>query len=62
MFYIFLSYNFSYGRRLKFVRAELSATAEGENCTYGATLLTTPEQPGRNIIYQNLRVTKSLLS
>ena len=28
-----------YGRRLKFVRAEHSATAEGENWAYGPTLL-----------------------
>ena len=27
-----------YGRRLKFFRAEHSATAEGENCAYGPTL------------------------
>ena len=27
-----------YGRRLKFVRAEHSATAEGEKCGYGPTL------------------------
>ena len=27
-----------YGRRPKFFRAEHSATAEGENCTYGPTL------------------------
>ena len=27
-----------YGRRPKFVRAEHSATAEGENCAYGPTL------------------------
>ena len=30
----------AYGRRPKFVRAKHSATAEGENCTYGPTLLT----------------------
>ena len=29
----------AYGRRPKFVRAEHSATAEGENCAYGPTLL-----------------------
>ena len=28
----------AYGRRPKFVRAEYSATAEGENCAYGPTL------------------------
>ena len=28
----------AYGRRLKFFRAEHSATAEGENCAYGPTL------------------------
>ena len=28
----------AYGQRPKFVRAEPSATAEGENCTYGPTL------------------------
>ena len=28
-----------YGRRPKFFMAEHSATAEGENCTYGPTLL-----------------------
>ena len=28
----------AYGRRPKFVRAEHSATAEGENCAYGPTL------------------------
>ena len=28
-----------YGRRPKFFRAEHSATAEGENCTYGPTLM-----------------------
>ena len=28
----------AYGRRAKFVRAEHSATAEGENCAYGPTL------------------------
>ena len=32
----FLSYG--YDRRPKFVRAEHSATAEGENCAYGPTL------------------------
>ena len=29
----------AYGRRLKFAMAEQSATAEGENCTYGPTLI-----------------------
>ena len=29
----------AYGQRPKFVRAEHSATAEGENCAYGPTLL-----------------------
>ena len=29
----------AYGQRPKFVRAEYSATAEGENCAYGPTLL-----------------------
>ena len=29
----------AYGRWPKFVRAEDSATAEGENCTYGPTLI-----------------------
>ena len=29
----------AYGRRPKFVMAEHSATAEGENCAYGPTLL-----------------------
>ena len=29
----------AYGRRPKFVRAEPSATAEGENCAYGPTLI-----------------------
>ena len=38
MFYIFLSYGFGYGLRPKFVRAEHSATAEGQNCAYGPTL------------------------
>ena len=28
----------AHGQRLKFFRAELSATAEGENCAYGPTL------------------------
>ena len=28
----------AYDRRPKFVRAEHSATAEGENCAYGPTL------------------------
>ena len=28
----------AYGQRPKFVRAKHSATAEGENCTYGPTL------------------------
>ena len=28
----------AYGRRPKFVMAEHSATAEGENCAYGPTL------------------------
>ena len=28
----------AYGQRPKFVRAEHSATAEGENCAYGPTL------------------------
>ena len=28
-----------YGRRPKFFRAEHSATAEGENCAYGPTLI-----------------------
>ena len=31
-------YSTAYGRRPKFVRAEHTATAEGENCTYGPTL------------------------
>ena len=31
----------AYGQRPKFVRAEHSATAEGENCAYGPTLLFT---------------------
>ena len=38
---LFLSYDFSFGRRpkfVKFVRAEHLATAEGENCAYGPTL------------------------
>ena len=34
----FLSYGFGYGLRPKFVSAEHSATAEGENCAYGPTL------------------------
>jgi hypothetical protein len=38
MFYVFLSYGFGYGLWPKFVRAEHSATAEGENCAYGPTL------------------------
>ena len=29
----------AYGQRPKFVRAEHSATAEGENCAYGPTLM-----------------------
>ena len=29
----------AYGQRPKFFRAEHSATAEGENCAYGPTLL-----------------------
>ena len=29
----------AYGRRPKFFRAEHSATAEGENCAYGPTLI-----------------------
>ena len=29
----------AYGQRPKFVRAEHSATAEGENCAYGPTRL-----------------------
>ena len=29
----------AYGQMPKFVRAEHSATAEGENCTYGPTLV-----------------------
>ena len=29
----------AYGQRPKFVRAEHSATAEGESCAYGQTLL-----------------------
>ena len=29
----------AYGQRPKFVMAEHSATAEGENCAYGPTLL-----------------------
>jgi hypothetical protein len=29
----------AYGRRPKFVRAEYLATAEGENCAYGPTLI-----------------------
>ena len=32
-----------YGRRPKFVMAEHSATAEGENCAYGPTLLGYPK-------------------
>ena len=32
------SYGFGYSLRPKFVRAEHSATAEGENCAYGPTL------------------------
>ena len=31
----------AYGRRPKFVRAKHSAMAEGENCAYGPTLLST---------------------
>ena len=31
----------AYGQRPKFVRAEHSATAEGENCAYGPTLVPT---------------------
>ena len=31
----------AYGRRPKFFRAEHSATAEGENCAYGPTLVFT---------------------
>ena len=40
MFYIFYptASATAYGRRPKFVRAEHSATAEGENCAYGPTL------------------------
>ena len=29
----------AYGQRPKFFRAEYSATAEGENCAYGTTLV-----------------------
>ena len=29
----------AYGQRPKFVKAEHSATAEGENCAYGPTLV-----------------------
>ena len=41
MFYIFYPTALAtvYGQRLKFFRAEHSATAEGENCAYGPTLL-----------------------
>ena len=28
----------AYGQRLKFIRSQHSATAEGENCAYGLTL------------------------
>ena len=40
MFYIFYptASATAYGQRPKFVRAEHSATAEGENCAYGPTL------------------------
>ena len=41
MFYVFYptASATAYGQRPKFVRAEHSATAEGENCAYGPTLL-----------------------
>ena len=42
MFYIFFIPTASataYGRRPKFFRAKHLATAEGENCTYGPTLM-----------------------
>jgi hypothetical protein len=29
----------AYGQRMKFVKAKPSATAEGENCAYGPSLL-----------------------
>ena len=54
MFYIFLTYGFGYGLRPKFFRAEHSATAEGENCAYGPTLLKT------NFSY-NVTILKSFL-
>ena len=40
MFYVFYptASATAYGQRPKFVRAEHSATAEGENCAYGPTL------------------------
>ena len=41
MFYIFYATALAtaYDRRPKFVRAEHLATAEGENCAYGPTLV-----------------------
>ena len=41
MFYIFYptAWATAYSQRPKFFRAEHSATAEGENCAYGPTLL-----------------------
>ena len=41
----FLSYGFGYGQRSKFVMAEHSATAKGENCAYGPTLVSCPQVP-----------------
>ena len=38
MFYYPTALATAYGRRPKFVRAEHSAMAEGENCAYGPTL------------------------
>ena len=35
----------AYGQRPKFVRAEHSATAEGENCAYGPTLFRIEQFP-----------------
>ena len=39
MFFYPTALAMAYGQRLKFVRAEHLATAEGENCAYGPTLV-----------------------
>ena len=50
MFYVFYptASATAYGRRSKFVVAKHSATAEGENCAYGPTLVLKEEFHQKN--------------